>query len=76
MKIKPSKSRSVSKFKGQLKGVKFYIGDEPIPNVSDQPVKSLGRWYNAILKDKEQVQQLRQDIANGLEIINKTLLPG
>ena len=76
MKIKPSKSRSVSIVKGQLKDVKFHIGDDPIPTVSEQPVKSLGRWYNASLKDKDQVQQLRQDIANGLESINKTLLPG
>lgn len=56
--------------------MKFYIGDDPIPTVSKQPVKSLGRWYNASLRDKEQVQQLRQDITNGLENINKTPLPG
>lgn len=39
-------------------------------------LKSLGRWYNASLKDKEQVQQLRQEIINNLENINKTALPG
>lgn len=43
--------------------------------VSEQPVKILGRCYNASLKDKEQVQQLRQEIVNGLENINKTPLP-
>ncbi|KAJ8386813.1 hypothetical protein AAFF_G00166080 [Aldrovandia affinis] len=76
MKIKPNKSRSISIVKGELKDVRFCIGDDPIPTVSEQPVKSLGRWYNASLKDKEQVQQLRQDIINGLDNINKTLLPG
>ena len=76
MKIKPSKSRSISIVKGQLKDVRFCIGDDPIPTVSEQPVKSLGRWYNESLRDKDQVQQIRQDIADGLENINKTLLPG
>lgn len=55
---------------------KFCIGDNPIPTVSEQPVKSLGRWYNAGLRDKKQVQQVWQNITNNLENINKTLLPG
>ncbi len=76
MKIKPNKSRSISIVKGQLKNVKFCIGDDPIPTVSEQPVKSLGRWYNASLRDKDQVQQVRQDFTNNLENINRTLLPG
>ncbi|KAF4113666.1 hypothetical protein G5714_006211 [Onychostoma macrolepis] len=76
MKIKPNKLRSISIVKGQLKNVKFCIGDDPIPTVSEQPVKSLGRWYNASLRDKDQVQQVRQDITNSLENINRTLLPG
>ncbi|KAJ8010150.1 hypothetical protein DPEC_G00071990 [Dallia pectoralis] len=57
MTIKPNKSRSISIVKGQLKNVRFCIGDDPIPTVSEQPVKSLGRWYNASLGDKDQVQQ-------------------
>ncbi|KAJ8392683.1 hypothetical protein AAFF_G00073570 [Aldrovandia affinis] len=69
MKIKPNKSRSISIVKGELKDVRFCIGDDPIPTVSEQPVKSQSQ-------DKEQVQQLRQDIVNGLDNINKTLLPG
>ncbi len=76
MKIKPNKSRSISIVKGQLKNVKFCIGDDPIPTVSEQPVKSLGRWYNVSLRDKDQVQQVRQDFTNNLENINRTLLPG
>ena len=76
MKIKPSKSRSISIVKGVLRDTRFHIGEDPIPTVSEQPVKSLGRWYNASLKDKEQVEQLRQEIGKGLENIDKTLLPG
>ncbi|XP_052324925.1 protein eva-1 homolog A-like [Oncorhynchus keta] len=46
-----------------------------VVGVSEKPVKSLGRWYNESLRDKDQVQQVRQDIADGLENINKILLP-
>lgn len=56
--------------------MKFCIGDNPIPMVFEEPVKSLGRWYNASLRDKDQVQQLRQEITNGLQNINKIPLPG
>ncbi|KAL7853971.1 hypothetical protein AOLI_G00208150 [Acnodon oligacanthus] len=35
-----------------------------------------GGWHNASLRDKDQVQQVRQDIIKCLENINKTLLPG
>ncbi len=76
MEIKPSKSRSISIVKGKLSEHRFYVGEEPIPTVAEKPVKSLGRWYHATLKDSEQVDQLGQDTMSGLESINKTMLPG
>jgi hypothetical protein len=76
MKIKPSKSRSISIVKGVLSDLKFFIGDDQIPTVSEQPVKSLGRWYDASLKDKDQVQQLHKDISSSLQSIDNTQLPG
>ena len=39
-------------------------------------MKSLSHWYDASLKDKEQVEQLRKEVASGLENIDRTLLPG
>lgn len=44
--------------------------------VLEKPIKSLGRWYSAELKDSEQVEQLRQDTISGLKQINNTALPG
>ncbi|KAJ8016037.1 hypothetical protein DPEC_G00002970 [Dallia pectoralis] len=64
MKIKPNKSRSISIVKGQLKNVRFCIGYDPIPTASEQPVKSLGRWYNASLGDKDQVQQMERTMTS------------
>lgn len=76
MKLKPSKSRSISIIKGKLSDHRFHIDEEPISTVSEKPVKSLGRWYDASLKDKERVEQLRKEVASGLENIDRTLLPG
>ncbi|GAA6095652.1 uncharacterized protein LOC124385259 [Tachysurus ichikawai] len=42
MKIKPSKSRSISIIKGKLSDHRFHVGRETIPTVSEKPVKSLG----------------------------------
>lgn len=75
MKIKPSKSRSISVIKGKLSEQCLYISEEPIPSVTEKPVKSLERWYNTTLKDTDQVDQLRKNTINGLESINKSLLP-
>lgn len=76
IKIKPSKSRSISIVKGVLSDVKFFIREDPIPTVTEKPGKSLGKWYDASLKDKDQVQQLRKDISSGLQSIDNTQLPG
>ena len=76
MKLKPSKSRSISIVKGKLVDQRFYIDDTSIPLVSELPVKSLGRWYNASLKDSDQSDQLREEAIKGPVSIDKTLLPG
>ena len=76
MAIKPSKSRSISIVKGQLVNERFHISNEPIPTVLEKPIKSLGRWYSAELKDSEQVEQIRQETIGGLKQINSTALPG
>ncbi|KAG5263115.1 hypothetical protein AALO_G00282750 [Alosa alosa] len=44
MKVKPSKSRSLSVVKGKVIEKKFAINKEVIPTVLEKPVKSLGRW--------------------------------
>ncbi|KAL1282810.1 hypothetical protein QQF64_001613 [Cirrhinus molitorella] len=61
---------------GKLTDERFYISEEPIPTVLEKPIKSLGRWYNAEIKDTQQFEQIRQDLANRLKKINNTALPG
>lgn len=70
MKIKSSKSRSISIIKGRLSDSCFFIGEERITTVMEKPVKSLSRWYDAIFKDVDHVDQVRWDT------LSKSLDPG
>ncbi|XP_025760230.1 uncharacterized protein LOC112844845 [Oreochromis niloticus] len=76
MEFKPSKSCSISIIRGKLTAEQFYISREPIPTVLEKPIKSLGQWYNADLNDTWQLEQLRQNLADDLQRINNTALPG
>ncbi|GFO09935.1 reverse transcriptase [Plakobranchus ocellatus] len=52
MSFKTRKSRSSSIRKGKLdEDVWFKIVSQDIPRISQEPVKSLGRWYDSSLKD-------------------------
>ena len=52
MSFKPKKSRSLSIRKGKVnENVIFQVASQNIPTVTEEPVKSLGRWYDASLKD-------------------------
>ena len=44
MKVKPSKSQSISVFRGKIRDRKFVIDEEEILTVREKPEKSLGRW--------------------------------
>lgn len=65
MKLKPSKSRSISIIRGKLVDQRFHIEETPIPLVSELPVKSFGRWYNISLKDSDQNDPLREETIKG-----------
>lgn len=72
--IKPSKSRNILVIKGQLAKQHFYIGEEPIPKMTEKSVQKLGHCYNVTLMNFDQVDQLRQDTINKVEE-KKSLLP-
>ena len=77
MKFKPKKSRSLSIRRGKVdEAVKFTIADQPIPTVTDEPVKSLGRWYDDSLKDTKRGHETKQMAEEGLHKINQCGLPG
>ena len=77
MLFKPKKSRSLSLRKGKVdESVTFRIANQAIPTVSEEPVKSLGRWYDASLKDTKQGKETVKITEEGLETIDKCGLPG
>ena len=45
MKFKATKSRSCTIIKGKVKEMHYRIAGERIPTAKEEPVKSLGRWY-------------------------------
>lgn len=54
MKIKPSKSRSLSIRKGvRSDRTVFMAGGEKIPQLVEQPIRSLGRQYTSELSDRQ-----------------------
>ena len=69
-------SRSISISRGKLSDRKFVKDEEKIPIIREKAVKSLGRWYQADINDREQTGQFRKDVAQRLDRINKSGLPG
>ncbi|GFN83892.1 reverse transcriptase [Plakobranchus ocellatus] len=50
--FKPKKSRSLSIRRGKVdEDTTFTVAEQQIPTVSQEPVKSLGRWYDSSMKN-------------------------
>lgn len=75
MMIKAEKSRSLSIKKGVLQNNTFHVGAKPIPQLAEQPLKSLGRLNTADLSDKQIGKFARQQLAEGLAKIDQSQLP-
>ena len=65
MKFKRQMSRSLVLQKGKVKDINFSIGDERIPTVSEKHVKSLGKWFNDSLDDKQSITEMRNQLEGG-----------
>ena len=77
MRIKPTKSRSLSIRKGARNDIiSFTVDGERIPLLAEQPVRSLGRLYMADLSDSHMPATVMEQLVDGLERIDKSHLPG
>ena len=77
MNFKPQKSRCMVIRKGQVtKKCPLLIQNEEIPSIVDKPIKCLGKWFDATLKDHNNVQRLKQQVEEDMRKIDKTGLPG
>ena len=76
MRFKAKKSRSVSIKRGKIVERRFHIAGEDIPQVSEQGVKSLGRWYEGNLNDKHRGVEVYNKVVEWLKLVDKALIPG
>ncbi|GFN94967.1 reverse transcriptase [Plakobranchus ocellatus] len=77
MEFKPKKSRSLSIRRGKVdKAMTFTVEEQQIPTVSQEPVKSLGRWYDSSMKDTRRGAETLELASESLLAINKCGLQG
>ena len=72
MNIKPKKSPSLSATKGKTDAAtSFTMAKKQIPSVSEEPVKSLGRWYDSSRKDAKRGHETEELATESLLAINR-----
>ncbi|KAK3698838.1 hypothetical protein RRG08_028693 [Elysia crispata] len=77
MKFKPKKSRSLSVRKDKMDATMiFTVASQQIPTVSQEPVKSPGRWYDSSMKDTKRGLETVELATEGVLAINRCGLQG
>ena len=77
MKFKQKKSRSLSVRKGKIDATTiFTVASQQIPTVSQEPVNSLGRWYDSSMKGAKRGLETAELATEGLLAINRCGLQG
>ncbi|XP_052234917.1 uncharacterized protein LOC127847189 [Dreissena polymorpha] len=77
MKFKPKKSRSLVIKKGKVtQRFTLQVQSEDIPSIVDNPIKCLGKWYDASLNDTSSTNRTKNQLQEGLKQIDQTSLPG
>ncbi|GFO42668.1 reverse transcriptase [Plakobranchus ocellatus] len=77
MEFKPKKFRSLSIKKGKVdETMTFTVAEQQIRTVSQEPVKSLGRWCNSSMKDTRRGAETVELASESLLAINKCGLQG
>ncbi|GFO02696.1 reverse transcriptase [Plakobranchus ocellatus] len=77
IKFKPKKSRSLSIRRGKIdEATTFTVAEQQIPTVSQELVKSLGRWYDSSMKDTRRGAETLELTSESLLASNKCGLQG
>ena len=77
MKFKAVKSRSLVIKKGQkTERFKLYVQNEEIPSIVANPIKCLGKWFDASLHDRDNARKLERQAEDGIKKIDRCGLPG
>ena len=73
---KVEKCRALVIVKGEVSSRKIMIQGKPIQSIQDEPVKFLGKWYNANLNEKAQIDGIVKGVKEDLKKVEKCRLPG
>ncbi|XP_052268407.1 uncharacterized protein LOC127869787 [Dreissena polymorpha] len=77
MKFKAVKSRALVIKKGQAtERFKLYVQNEEIPSKVKIPIASLGKWFHASLRDRDNAKKLKQQVEDDLKKIDRCGLHG
>ncbi|XP_035683116.1 uncharacterized protein LOC118420431 [Branchiostoma floridae] len=77
MRFKAKKCRKLVLRKGKVcDRVQLEVQGERVPNIADQPIKSLGKKFDATLGDKNNVKDFKPLVREGLKAIENSDLPG
>jgi hypothetical protein len=77
MAFKPAKSRSLVLRKGKvIDHIRFKIGGDYIPTVTQKPVKSLGKWFDDTLKDARGIKSMEKQANEWMVTVDRSGLPG
>ncbi|GFO26961.1 reverse transcriptase [Plakobranchus ocellatus] len=77
MEFKPKKPRSQSIRKCKVdEATTFTVAEQQMPTVSQEPVKSIGRWYDSYMKDTWRGAETLELASESLPAINKCGLQG
>ena len=52
------------------------VEGEDMPCIMDRPIKCLGKWYVVSQKDTNNISRTKNQLQDGLKLIDKTMLPG
>ena len=72
----PKRFRSLSVRKGKIDATTFTVANQQIPTVSQEPVKSLRRWYDSSMKDTKRELETVELTTEGLLAISRCGLQG
>ena len=72
MKCKPKKSRCLVLKKGRIsQQFKMNVQGDDIPTIVNNPIKCLGKWFDASLTDKNQTKELNPTVISWLKKVNE-----
>ena len=75
--FKQKKTSGLSVKKGKIDATTtFTVANQQIPTISQEPVKSLERWYDSSMKDTKRGLETKELATESLLAINRCGLPG